>query len=124
MLTANVKLESGRAIGLLMRTVQSNPPFREPNSQALAVVLDYADQCVMFTRLKDLERLDARRTRLVLGRSYQLRVIAKGEFFEVYLDGVLMLNFVRYQPAKGRLGFFIEGGKGMFSRVRAVDLVV
>ena len=109
--TAALRLKRGRAVGLLFR-------------QVLAVFLDFEEQSVMFTHLWRLQRLDARRVRLVHGRPYRLRMIAKGEFFEVYLDDVLVLNFVRYEPPKGRLGLFIEAGDGTFSNVRAVSLKV
>ena len=109
--TARVCLAKGRATGLLFR-------------QWLAVLLDFQEQCVMFTSLPWLFRLDARRISLVHGRPYRLRVIAKGEFFEVYLDDALVLNFVRYQPPKGRLGLYMEQGEGTFSHLRAMSLNV
>jgi hypothetical protein len=34
----------------------------------------------------------------------------------------LLLNFVRYEPAQGRFGFYVEAGEGTFSDIRAVEL--
>ncbi len=123
-LTGELRLEKGRAIGLLFRAVRYLPPTREPLGQSLAVLLDFQEQSIIFTELTWMYRLDARRVRLERGRPYRLRVIAKGEFFEVYLDDALVLNFVRYQPLKGRFGLYVEGGEGTFSNLRAVSLKV
>jgi len=109
--TAKVRLETGRAIGLLFRG-------------QLAVLLDHARQCVMFTDLPWMFQLEARRVHLEHDRTYHLRIISKAEFFEVYLDDALALNFVRYQPAKGRFGLYVEAGEGSFSDLRAVGLKV
>jgi sucrose-6-phosphate hydrolase SacC (GH32 family) len=108
-LTADLALQNGRAIGLLFR-------------ESLAVLLDYQEQALFFTSLPQLQRLDSRRVRLQYDHRYRLRVVAKQEFFEVYLNDELILNFVRYQPTKGRFGLYVEAGKGIFSAVRAVSL--
>ena len=122
--TADVELTTGRSIGLLFRRVTRERPHREPASSALAVLLDYEEQCVKFAGLKNLETLDARARRLERRRKYSLRIMAKAEFFEVYLDDVLLLNLVRYQPEKGTFGLFLEKGQGRFSNIRATDLQV
>ncbi len=106
---AELRLERGRALGLVFR-------------EELAVYLDFEEHCVMLTHLWRLQPLDARRVNLKRDRTYRLRLIAKGDFFEVYLDDVLVLNFVRYQPPKGRLGLFVEAGEGTFSNLRAASL--
>lgn len=108
-MTAEVRLDRGRAIGVVLKN-------------DLTVFLDFQEGCITFTHLWRLQKLDARRVRLEYKRPYALRVIAKAEFFEVYLDDDLVLNFVRYQPAKGRLGLFIEAGEGSFAKVRAMKL--
>ncbi|MEJ7616684.1 MAG: hypothetical protein WKF30_06875, partial [Pyrinomonadaceae bacterium] len=77
-LTGELRLDRGRAIGLLFRAARFFPPTREPVAQSLAVLLDFAEQSVMFTELTWMFRHDARRVRLELGRPYRLRVIAKG----------------------------------------------
>lgn len=107
--SADVSLNRGRAIGLLFR-------------ERLAVLLDHQEQSITFTQLPELHRLDCRRVSLAHGSSNVLRLVAKSEFFEVYLNDELILNFVRYLPAKGRLGFYVEEGQGVFSNVRAVEL--
>ena len=123
-MSGELRLERGRAIGLVFRAVRYLPPTREPLAQSLAVLLDFEEQCVMFTELSWMFRLDARCVRLERGRPHRLRVIAKAEFFEVYLDDALVLNFVRYQPPKGRFGLYLEAGEGTFSDLRAVSLKV
>ena len=50
--------------------------------------------------------------------------MAKGEFYEVYLDEVLMLNFVRYALPEGRFGLMVEQGEAEFSDLLAFDLDV
>jgi hypothetical protein len=123
-LTGDVELATGRSIGILFRRVTRERPYREPASAALAVLLDYEEQCLKFTALKNLETLDARARRLERQRKYSLRIVAKAEFFEVYLDDVLLLNLVRYQPEKGAFGLFLEKGKGRFSNIRVTELHV
>jgi beta-fructofuranosidase len=107
--TADLSLQSGRGIGLLFR-------------QSLAVFLDNQEQALVFTHLTQLQRLDCRRIHVEHGHPYRMRVVAKEEFFEVYLDDQLILNFVRYEPPRGRFGFYVEAGEGTFSNVRAMDL--
>lgn len=123
-LTGDARLDRGRSIGLLFRAVRFLPETREPLAHSLAVMLDYREQSVIFTELSWMYRHDARRVNLAYGQTYRLRVIAKREFFEVYIDDALVLNFVRYDPLKGRFGVFVEAGEGMFSNLRAVSLKV
>lgn len=107
--SAQVRLDSGRAMGLLFR-------------ESLAVYLDFSEQCVTFTELPRLERLEARSINLEHRRDYRLRIIAKSEFFEAYVDDILLLNFVHYQPQRGRFGLYIEAGEGSFSALKAVSI--
>ncbi len=106
-----VRLDEGRAIGLLFR-------------DTLAVYLDFDQQCVTFTDLPMLDRLEARRLPVRFGRDYHIRIITKSEFCEVYVDDVLLLNFVRYQPQSGRLGLYIEAGRGTFKQLSAFSIRV
>jgi len=109
--SVDLALENGRAIGLLFR-------------DSLAVTLDFHDQCVMFTRLPELHRLDSRKVCLQHGRTYRVRIIAKAEFCEVYVDDHLILQFVRYRPKKGRSGLYIESGDGTFTNLSMRSLRV
>lgn len=110
-LSADLRLDQGRAIGLMFR-------------QFLTVFLDYQEQRIMFTHVFQFQPLDSRRLQLIRGSHYQMRLVAKKEFCEVYLDNALVLNFVRYQPVKGRIGLYIEAGEGSFSNIKAVSLTV
>jgi beta-fructofuranosidase len=106
---ACVRLDEGRAIGLLFR-------------QELAICLDFDQQCVTFTDLPVLDRLESRYMTLQHGRDYHIRIVAKSEFFEAYVDDILLLNFVRYRPQTGQFGLYIEAGHGSFTQLNAVSI--
>jgi hypothetical protein len=109
--SAEVCLDSGRAIGLIFR-------------RSLVVYLDFEGQCVASVSLPMLSLLDARDTTLVRGVTYRLRILAKAEFIEVYLDEALILSYVRYQPSSGPLGLYIEAGQGTFANLQVAGIRV
>ena len=108
-LKAQLMLESGRSAGLLCRG-------------SLAVLLDLDAQRVTACDLPEFQPIESRAMHLTPRRPYALRIVAKGEFFEVYVDNVLVLNFVRYRPADGRFGLFVEQARATFQEVEAVSL--
>jgi hypothetical protein len=66
--SANIRLDNGHAIGLLLR-------------DKLAIYLDFGEQCVTFSTLPLLDRIEVRHVNLERGRDYHLRIVAKSEFF-------------------------------------------
>lgn len=107
--SGTLRLEKGRAIGLLFK-------------DNLAVYLDFTEESVTFTTLPILDRIERRKITLKYGEDYHLRIVAKSEFIEAYVDDVLLLNFVRYQPRRGKFGLFVEAGFGTFANLRAVSI--
>jgi beta-fructofuranosidase len=117
--SAMVRLERGRSLGLVFRGEGDRTV-----SGAYAIVLDFEEQAAIFTELRDFLILDARRVSLERGRSYHLKIVAKGEFIEAFLDGVLVLQLVRYRFDKGFFGLMVEQGKATFRELEAYELNV
>ena len=118
-LIGTVTMKEGRAAGLIFHAEGGGKrvPF-------YAVLLDYEQQMLFLTMMWQYDVLQARSVTLEYGRPYRIRVVAKGEFYEVYLDEVLMLNFVRYALPEGRFGLMVEQGEAEFSDLLALDLDV
>ena len=108
---ARLTLEQGRAAGLLFRG-------------SLAVLLEIDSQRITAYDLPDFHPIESRAMHFVHARPYGLRVVAKGEFYEVYVDDVMVLNFVRYRPIDGRFGLLVDSGKAAFREIEAVSLNV
>jgi len=116
-LTGTVTMREGRAAGIVFHA--QGEGRRAP---CQAVMLDYEQQMLFFTQLWEYDVLQARQVTLEIGKPYHIRVVAKGEFYEVYLDDVLMLNFVRYALPEGRFGLIVEKGKAAFTDLQALAL--
>lgn len=114
--TGSVTMRSGRAGGLL---------FHAPDPSAgYAVLLDYEQQLLILTRLREFDVLQARSVSLAYGQRYEVRVVVKGEFYELYLDDVLLINCVRYALPDGHFGLVVEKGEAVFTHLsaRALDV--
>lgn len=113
-LTCAVTGLAGRAAGVAFHAV--NP------ADTYAVLLDYEQQMIFLTQLREFGVLQARTARLAHGETYRIRVVAKGEFYEIYLDDVLMINCVRYALPEGHFGLVVEKAEAEFRDFAAVGL--
>ncbi len=59
------------------------------------------------------------------GREYRLRVVARHEHIELYIDDRLCLCVIRYREPDGGLGLFTERGRTLFRnlRIRELDIL-
>ena len=56
------------------------------------------------------------------GREYRLRVVARHEHIELYIDDRLCLCVTRYRCPEGGLGLFTERGRTVFRNLRIREL--
>jgi beta-fructofuranosidase len=114
-----VCFDEGRALGLLFRA--------SPNLEdGYWLRLDYARQNVELHYLtamdSSLRRYVRRqpslkqecRAALPLGRPLQLQLIASHEYVELTIDGRVVLSVATWARPEGRLGVFLENGRGWF----------
>ncbi len=108
-MTVRVQLASGTTAGVVVRAQAfADHAAPHPEQGALAVLLDIGEQTVRLSRLRDFLPIVARTVDLRPDVERTLRVVVLGEFIEVYLDGTLILNTVRYEFPVGRVGLFVE----------------
>jgi len=112
--TGSVNMRHGRAAGLMFHA--------QSFWDSYAVLLDYEKQMFFLTRIREFDVLQARSVAIRYSQTYQLRVVVKGEFYEIYLDDVLMINCVRYALPEGTFGLMVEMGEAEFSDLLALDL--
>ena len=111
--TVQVCLDDGVAAGLLVRQVGSN---------GVVALLDVDRQEVALFTVPRFQVVDARRWALERGRVYSLRVVGNGEFLEVFLDSVLVLQCVWYGDRSGRVGILVDRGTASFANLELLAL--
>lgn len=119
--TCEVTQHSGERFALLVRV--------NDNLAGTAIVFDFRENTIslagagrgnqfglLFTHYDTIHRP------LALGRTYALRILARDEFVEAYLDDVLLFSASQRKHAReGRLGLAVLG-EATFSRNRAASL--
>jgi beta-fructofuranosidase len=115
-LTIAISVVSGRSAGVLFHA--------DGSAAAYAVLLDFQQQVVVLTRLREFDDLEARSFPLEYDRNYILRLVCKGTFYEVYVDEVLLINCVRYSRPDGELGLIVEQGEAVFQNLNVIGLAV
>lgn len=113
---ATIRVESGRAAGLMLRG-------DDVGHRGYAVMLDATRSAVDVRELPYLDLLETRYVRsLASEREHTLRVVAKEEFIEVYLDGEFLIPLTTYAHRRGAFGVVVEGAAATFSGLRARPL--
>jgi hypothetical protein len=115
---ADVEL-TGRAAGLA---------FRMDDGRAGGVLAyDAADKC-MYLFCPGAWNEDnfrcRRRVAFPVGRRFNLKLVARREHVEGYIDDQLYLTAVRYMRPSGRFGLFVDRGEATFTGLRARSLRV
>jgi hypothetical protein len=114
----HVRFSPGTAVGIL---VHAEPFAAHPGPHAdqssLLVLLDSNRDALLLTRLRDFTTICSRTVELIPDIDYALRVVAMGEFIEVYLNGALIINTVRYELRSGMIGLFVERGDASFTNL-------
>ena len=116
---ADVEFAAGRAAGLAFRM--------DDGRSGGVVAYDAADRCMyMFcpgSWNEDNFRC-RRRVTFPVGRRFNLKVVARREHVEGYIDDQLYLTAVRYMPTSGRFGLFVDRSEAIFTNIRAQSLRV
>ena len=68
------------------------------------------------------EFLETRRTAIPSGGTFRLKVVARREHTEIYLDDRLLTSFARYRGLGGGLGLFVDRGVALFRNCRIREL--
>ncbi|MHB1152743.1 MAG: glycoside hydrolase family protein [Eubacteriales bacterium] len=109
--TANLTVYKGVAAGLLIR--------QGDNKSGGVALLDFERQSIMFCTVPRFQIVDMRKLKLEYGNTYQVQIIGNDKFIEVYVDGVLMLQFVWYFSFEGRFGLLLDRAEGIFEEISA-----
>ena len=113
---ATVTLESGIAAGLVLRANRSAPA---PKGD-FVFALDAKDGCVFGASLIMFSPMGRRQFKVERNRAYHLRLCARGDRYQLYVDDELILHggfpreFVRTQPG---FGLFVDRGETVIEKL-------
>jgi len=113
---SDVMLEDGNAAGLVIRQGE--------NKSGGVALLDFSHQRVMFCTVPRFQIVDIRKFELKYGKKYNIKILANDKFIEVYIDDVLILQFVWYFSFEGKPGLLVDRAKVRFENIRARRLEV
>ena len=120
-LSATVSLIDGVAVGISLRQYTDH----RNDMTAVTVFLDADRQVVAAASLPRFQILDMRPYPVERGRKYHLKVTNIGSFIELYIDEILVLQFVCYVGAEqGSMGLLVDRGTACFSDVSISELSV
>jgi hypothetical protein len=122
----NVDLRESERCGILLR-------FDQDKANGLAVTLDKTNQEVSLGQagtnwfgslyFRVCHIYDSVYWKLSVKRPILLRIIARAEFVEVYIDDRLALCVsISNEFQSGAIGYFVEGGKSSFENIRLAEL--
>ena len=115
--TASLTMHEGVAAGLAFKQID--------NGYGGGIfLLDFEKEMVQLLRIPQMYVMDSRKIRLERGRTYRLRVVAKNEYLEFYVDDVLVMQNVFYASPEGFLGLVVDRGKARFEDIRACRLEI
>jgi hypothetical protein len=117
---ATMRMEQGRSVGLVFHETVDNDC--KGHFLGSAAILDFARRKVLFANIFDFQYVEERSLALERDRPYRVVVVARREFYEVYVDDELMVQLVRYEPRSGRFGLFIEDGRAAVTDLLAREL--
>ena len=106
LLCARVRMEKGIGAGVVFR--------HKDAGNSAAAILDFDAQEILYTELPEFGHIESRGVKLERGETYLLRILASGEFIEVYLDEVLLLQVLRYRLGCGQIGLLVDRGTAEF----------
>lgn len=112
---ANVRIDSGAGAGLVFKA--------SPEGYGGCVaMLNPGIGEVQLLRLPNLAILESRKMPLEYGVSYDVRVVSKDQYLEVFVNDVLMLQCVHYAARQGHLGLMVDRGEAAFIQPEAYRL--
>jgi hypothetical protein len=103
---------SGRAMGIVFGY----------DSGGNAVILDFEKGELLFTSLSTFFPTDKRKMDFHSNQPYNIRIVSRGEFHEVYIDDVLWQQVTRDSNTKGYFGLYVENGSAVFKDIVILSL--
>ena len=90
---------------------------------ALAIYIDFPRQVIAAASLPRFQISDMRPFHCEYGRSFHMNIVNIGNYVEVYIDDILMLQFISYIGiTEGTTGFLLDRGCAQFSNVKIIEL--
>lgn len=111
---ADIRLMDCVAAGLCIRTDKRGHMNRW---LGLTVMLDFEQQIVFCATVPRFQISDKRRMKIEQQKTYRLKVLAVGEFVEVYIDDVFLLQCLTYFAFDGYAGLMVDRGQAVFSNI-------
>ena len=111
---ANITVEKGVAAGLIIR--------QGADKIGGVALLDFDRQTLGYYTVPRFQIVDERSVPLSRGQRYHLRILTNNQFIEVYLNDVLILQFVCYLNGEGRFGLLLDRAQGTFENITAREL--
>lgn len=111
--SANVRLVSGNAVGISVRTNSSG------GTQGYDLILDQVDGGIKFA-IRPYAQLAFAPFTIVNNQVYNLRIVANGSTLQGYLDGQLMLTVTDATYSSGNFGLFAYSSTAKFDDAYAV----
>lgn len=113
--SATITLWCGEAAGLTFK--QSPDGYR-----GYVLLLDVGKKRISLCSVPQMKLLDSRQFPLEYGRPYQVDIVSKGIFYEVFVDEILILHTTSYYARNGYLGLFLDRGEAEFKKLRIDEL--
>ncbi len=113
-LEAEVTLRQAAAAGFVLRM--------DGGSDGDFLRLDCEEQRLHYLEHRFAGFSEERRREVACDRACRLKVVARREHLEIYLDEVLLLTFARYRRPGDGVGLFVDRGAALFRRIRMRQL--
>ena len=81
------------------------------------VLFDTLRSEVWFTSMREFPVIEKKKITIERGKKYDLRVIACGDIFYVFVDDVRCLQLFCPGHSKGKIGYFTERGRAEFGKL-------
>ncbi len=122
-LTCQLRLGQAARAGVAFRV---DPERRDETRLGTAIVLDAGASMAEWGRLTYSDVVcveDEAAWRFVPDQPVRLRILARGEHIELYLDDRWLFSaHVEELPPRGRLAFMVEAGEAAFEQLRVAEL--
>lgn len=115
--SSDITIQSGVAAGLAIYCESGLV-----STQSLAVILDIKRQKVLCATVPRFQISDMRPWKLEYGKTYAVKILAAGEFIEVYIDEILVLQFVTYFKPGKNLALIVDRSEASFENIGAWEL--
>ena len=111
---SEITMRSAVAAGFVLRMIE---PW---NADCVRVDTEFGGICYIEYSTADF--LETRHAVIPADRAFRLKVVARKEHTEIYLDERLLTSFARYRGLGGGLGLFVDRGTAVFRYCRIREL--